>query len=215
MISLRDVSKVFRTNNGWRVVLEPTSLELPRGRHIGILGRNGAGKSTLIRMIAGSEPITTGRIERRVKVSWPLGLSSAFHPELTGRENLRFVARIYDADLRHVTRYVQEFAELGDYFDMPINTYSSGMAAKLAFGLSMAISFECYLVDELTSVGDAWFRQKCERAFAERRTTAGLIMVSHNPATIRTYCDMGLVLKDGRLTLYDDLETAIKVYSEG
>lgn len=215
MIELHDVSKAYRTHKGWRVILEPTTLELPKGRHIGILGRNGMGKSTLIRMIAGTEAPTSGKIIRRTKVSWPLGLSNAFHGELTGRENLRFVARIYDADIDDVTRYVEDFAELGDYFDMPLETYSSGMSARLAFGLSMAINFECYLVDELTSVGDAWFREKCENAFAERRAKSGLVMVSHNAGTIRSYCDMGLVLADGHLTLYEDLEKAIHHYGEG
>jgi len=215
MIVFRDVSKAYRTNRGWRVILEPTTIELPRNRRIGILGRNGMGKSTLIRLIAGTESPSSGRIERQVSVSWPLGFSSGFHGELTGRENLRFISRIYGADIDYVTDYVEEFSELGDYFDMPVETYSSGMSARLAFGLSMAIRFECYLVDELTSVGDAWFRDKCEQAFAARRRDSGLIMVSHNAGTIRTYCDMGIVLRDGRMTAYDDLEMAIADYSEG
>ena len=215
MIVFRDVSKAYRTNRGWRVILEPTTIELPRNRRIGILGRNGMGKSTLIRLIAGTESPSSGRIERKVSVSWPLGFSSGFHGELTGRENLRFISRIYGADIDYVTDYVEEFSELGDYFDMPVETYSSGMSARLAFGLSMAIRFECYLVDELTSVGDAWFRDKCEQAFAARRRDSGLIMVSHNAGTIRTYCDMGIVLRDGRMTAYDDLEMAIADYSEG
>jgi capsular polysaccharide transport system ATP-binding protein len=215
MIDFRHVSKAYRTNRGWRVVLEPTSLELPRKRRIGILGRNGMGKSTLIRLIAGTEQPTSGVITRHVSVSWPLGFASGFHPELTGRENLRFIARIYGANINYVTSYVQDFAELGDYFDMPIETYSSGMSARLAFGLSMAIHFECYLVDELTSVGDAWFREKCEQAFAARRMESGLVMVSHSSATIRSYCDMGIVLRDGHMTVYEDLERAIEDYAEG
>lgn len=215
MIDFHEVSKAYRTNRGWRVVLEPTSLELPRKRRIGILGRNGMGKSTLIRLIAGTEQPSSGVIKRHVSVSWPLGFSSGFHGELTGRENLRFIARIYGADINYVTSYVEEFAELGDYFDMPIETYSSGMSARLAFGLSMAIQFECYLVDELTSVGDAWFREKCEQAFASRRMESGLVMVSHSADTIRAYCDMGIVLRDGRMIVYDELERAIADYSEG
>jgi len=215
MIDFHQVSKAYRTNRGWRVVLEPTSIGLPHRRRIGILGRNGMGKSTLIRMIAGSEQPSSGVIRRNVSVSWPLGFSSGFHGELTGRENLRFIARIYGANISYVTSYVEEFAELGDYFDMPIQTYSSGMSARLAFGLSMAIQFECYLVDELTSVGDAWFREKCEQAFASRRMNSGLVMVSHSADTIRTYCDMGIVLRDGRMIVHDDLERAIADYSEG
>lgn len=215
MIELINVSKAYRVGQGRRVILNPTTITLPAYAHIGILGRNGAGKSTLIRMIAGTEAPDSGRIVRHAKVSWPLGFSGSFHGELTGRENLSFIARIYGSDIRYVTRFVEEFSELGEYFDMPVRTYSSGMAGRLAFGLSMAIDFDYYLVDELTSVGDAWFRDKCERAFAARRENSGLIMVSHNPGTIRAYCDMALVLRNAELEVYADIEEAIEAYSEG
>jgi capsular polysaccharide transport system ATP-binding protein len=213
-IVLHRVSKGYRTVSGRRVILENQSIALPAWRHIGVLGRNGAGKSTLLRLIGGVERPDSGRIVRGVRVSWPLGFSGGFHPEMTAVENLRFICRVYGVDHRWVFEYVSDFSELGEYLHMPVKTYSSGMRAKLAFGLSLAINFDCFLIDEITAVGDAWFRKKAEAAFAERRKTSGLIMVSHSPNTIRKFCDMGLVLRGGRLELYDDLSEAVKRYSE-
>ncbi|MDE1231502.1 ABC transporter ATP-binding protein [Vibrio aestuarianus] len=187
-------------------------MNFPKGRNIGLLGVNGAGKSTLLRMIAGSEAPTTGVIKRNVKMSWPLGFSGGFNGSMTGAENLRFVSRIYGADIKQVTEFVKEFSELGDYLDMPIRSYSSGMKARLAFGLSMAIDFDCYLVDEITGVGDRRFQEKCRDAFKARSEKSSLIMVSHSMPTLKEHCDMGLVLSGGELTFYEDINDAIDNY---
>lgn len=212
MIDLINVSKVYKTPKGKKQVLKPCTLTFPKGRNIGLLGVNGAGKSTLLRMISGSEAPTTGTIKRNVKMSWPLGFAGGFNGSLTGAENLRFVARIYGADVKQVTAFVKEFSELGDYLDMPIKSYSSGMKARLAFGLSMAIDFECYLVDEITGVGDRRFQEKCRDAFKERSFKSSLIMVSHSMPTIKEHCDMGAVLSDGELKFYEDINQAIDTY---
>lgn len=212
MIELQNVSKTYPTAKGLKHILKPVDLRFPKGRNIGLLGINGAGKSTLLRMIAGSEAPTTGRIIRNVRMSWPLGFSGGFNGSLTGAENMRFVCRIYGQKIKRVEEFVREFSELGDYLDMPIRTYSSGMKARLAFGLSMAIDFDCYLVDEITGVGDRSFQEKCRDAFKERSKTSSLIMVSHNMPTLKEHCDMGLVLNNGELSFYEDIDQAIEKY---
>ncbi|CZF80147.1 Polysialic acid transport ATP-binding protein KpsT [Grimontia celer] len=212
MIELVNVSKRYKTPNGIKQVLKPCSFTFPQGRNIGLLGVNGAGKSTLLRMIAGSEAPTTGKIVRNVKMSWPLGFSGGFNGSLTGYENLRFVTRIYGEDIQRVEAFVREFSELGDYLNMPIKSYSSGMKARLAFGLSMAMDFECYLVDEITGVGDRRFQEKCRDAFKARSEHASIIMVSHSMPTLKEHCDMGAVLDRGELKFYEDINEAIDTY---
>ena len=187
MIRLRNVTKTYRMKAGRRLILDDLSVDFVPGVNVGILGRNGAGKSTLMRIIGGAITPDRGTVERTSRVSWPIGFSGCFHGSLTGRENLRFVCRIYKADIRQVTSFVEDFTELEDYLDMPVKTYSSGMAAKLAFGLSMAIGFDFYLIDELTAVGDASFRQKSQRVFLERKSTSTLLVVSHQIATIKQH----------------------------
>lgn len=212
MIELINVSKRYKTSNGYKQILNSSNIRFPKGRNIGLLGVNGAGKSTLLRLIAGSESPTTGKIIRNVKMSWPLGFSGGFNGSLTGYENLRFVTRIYGEDIRRVSAFVQDFSELGDYLNMPIKSYSSGMKARLAFGLSMAMDFECYLVDEITGVGDRRFQEKCRDAFKERSQRSSIIMVSHSMATLKEHCDMGAVLSKGELTFYEDIHEAIDIY---
>ena len=160
MIELRNICKAYRTNHGWNQVLDDISISFPAGRNIGIFGLNGVGKSTLLRMIAGVEPPETGEIYRDINISWPIGFSGGFLPHSSGRDNTRFIARIYNANMNEVENYVKEFSELGEYYDMMYYTYSAGMKARLAFAISMAIEFECYLVDEITSVGDMRFQKK-------------------------------------------------------
>ncbi len=213
MIRFRNVSKSYRAGTSHKQILTDATFTLP-WRNIAILGVNGAGKSTLIRMLAGSELPDDGDIRRDVSVSWPLGFDGGFHGSLSGIENLRFICRIYDRDMEEVSNFVAEFAELGRYLYMPIKTYSSGMRARLAFALSMAIDFDCYLIDELTAVGDARFQERCAREFGRKREQSRIIMVSHSESTVREYCDMGGVLIDGRLDLYDDLDSAILAYRE-
>ena len=214
MIELQHVYKSYPLKEGKHVVLNYINLRIEEGRNLAILGLNGAGKSTLIRIIGGAEPPDSGRVIRTSRVSWPIGFSGGFHGSLTGRENLRFVSRIYGADIKKVTKYVEDFAELGPYLDMPIKTYSSGMKSKLAFGLSMAISFDFYLIDEAFSVGDAAFREKAAKALKERTAQSTLIFVSHSTAAVRQACVCGAVLNAGTLVYFPVLEDAIKHYSE-
>jgi capsular polysaccharide transport system ATP-binding protein len=208
MISLRDACKSYRAGHERRLILDHVTLDLPSGRSIGIFGANGAGKSTLVRLIAGVEPLDRGRLLRTHRVSFPLGFGGTFHPHLTGRENIRFLARIYGANEAETLDYVERFAELGSYFRAPLETYSSGMQARLAFGACLAIRFDLYLIDEVTAVGDARFRRKCLEAFEARAAQSDVIIVSHDESTLRAWCDMGAVLHGGQLELYEHLDDA-------
>ena len=212
MIALDRVSKVYRTRNGRKTVLDNVNVTFESGHNFGILGVNGAGKSTLIRLLAGSEIPNFGVIRRYARVSFPLGFGGTFHGALSGRENVAFIARIYGARMRNVLEYVETFSELGQYLHMPVNTYSAGMRARLAFATSFALDFDLYLIDEVIEVGDQRFRQKCAEAFHERMRYSDIIIVTHNTHTLRQYCDRGAILADGQLTLFDDIETAIGRY---
>ena len=212
MIRMDRVKKHYNAAGHRKVILDRVSATFETGHSYGLLGVNGAGKSTTMRLLAGSELPTGGRIVKDARVSWPLGFAAGFHPTMSGMANLKFVARAYGEDERRVSRFVDEFAELGDYINAPVKTYSSGMMARLAFGLSMAIAFDCYLVDEITSVGDARFQKRCRDAFEARRRNADVIMVSHDMGTIQSYCDRGMVLVDGQLIVFDDVASAIETY---
>lgn len=212
MVQFEDVVKTFKLKHGKRVVLDKVTATFPTRSRIGILGRNGAGKSTLLSLIGGGEPVDSGRIRRSGRVSFPLGFSGAFHRYHSARQNISFLAHIYGMDAQRVTEWIEDFAELGPYFDLPLATYSSGMMARVTFGTSFAFDFDVYLVDEAIEVGDARFRAKCAAAFAERLETASLIMVSQNPATIRQYCRTGAVLNRGKLTMYQTIDEAFEAY---
>ncbi len=214
MIEFIDVSKFYPVKRGRKTILDQVSFRFPDHQNVGVLGRNGAGKSTLLRLIAGSELPDSGQILRRGKFSWPLGFSGGFNPELSGEENLRFVSRIYNADLKEVLAFVKDFSELGKSIKEPVRSYSSGMRSKLAFGLSLAIDFDVYLIDEVMAVGDAQFRKKSKAAFEERRQTSSLVVVSHDMNTIRNYSDVIIILDQQQLKIYEDIELAIKTYQE-
>lgn len=215
MVILDGVTKTYRTTGGGRrAVLRDATIAFPAGLKVGVLGPNGAGKSTLLRLIAGTEPTDQGRIHRHGRVSFPLGFTGTFHPDLSGRENLQFLARIYGLDARAMVDSVADFAELDSYMDAPIAQYSSGMLAKLAFGASLAIDFDVYLVDELTEVGDARFRARSVTAFRDRLRHASLILVSHNSQTIRSLCDCCAILWNGTLTAFDTVDEALDRYAE-
>lgn len=209
MIVFDGVSKNYRTRDGRRTILSDVNFTLKRGDAIGICGHNGAGKSTLLQLIAGVEKQSSGSIHRTMSISWPIGYASAFQSSLTGADNVRFIARIYDRPIQETLDFVDDYAELGSYLSMPIRTYSAGMMARLAFAASLAVEFDCYLVDEVTAAGDARFRQRCHDALMQRRDEGTLIMVSHDPATLRQYCDSGALVADGKFTRFDDLEEAI------
>jgi capsular polysaccharide transport system ATP-binding protein len=214
MIRLDNIYKYYRTNGHLKVVLDHVSLDFMAGRSYGILGVNGAGKSTLMRILAGTELPNGGQITRRTRVSWPLGFTGGLHPRLTGRENVLFVARIYGQDPRRTIEFVEDFAEIGAYINAPINTYSSGMSARLAFGLSMAIDFECYLIDEVMAVGDARFAARCRTEFEKRKRKSDIIMISHNMSAIQEYCSRGIVLAAGRIYEFPDVDEAIEHYKK-
>lgn len=214
MIELIDLEKSYLTRHGRRPIIRPTNFVFYRGANTAVLGLNGAGKSTLLRLIGGVERPDRGRVVRSVSVSSPIGLTNAFNGELTGAENLKFVCRIYGRDIAETTEFVREFSELGPYFYEPIRTYSSGMKARLMFGLNMAIDFQVYLIDEGLSVGDASFRRKCHEAFAERRSRSDIIMTAHSMSTIREFCTSAVVVDNGRVVPFEDLDAAEEYYME-
>ena len=214
MIELQVVSKHYHLSQGFHVVFDALSLTIERGEKIGILGRNGAGKSTLIRLISGAELPTKGLVLRNMSVSWPLAFGGAFQGSLTGLDNLKFICRVYGVDYRDKIAYVQEFAELGKYFREPVKIYSSGMRSRLAFAISLAIEFDCFLIDEIISVGDARFHQKCQYELFENRKDRAMVMVSHEVHNIRDHCDKAYVLHRGKLYPFSDVDTAYDFYNQ-
>lgn len=217
MIRIENLSKSYPTPQGRHYVFKDLNIELPSGKSVAIIGRNGAGKSTLLRMIGGIDRPDSGRIITDSTISWPVGLAGGFQGSLTGRENVKFVARLYATrdELKEKVAFVEEFAELGKYFDMPIKTYSSGMKSRLGFGLSMAFKFDYYLVDEVTAVGDARFKQKCAELFKERHKEASFLMVSHSLNSLKEFCDIALFAgRDNKIAYYPCVDDAIAAYKE-
>lgn len=210
MIRLENLTKTFILHGERKTVADRLNVTFPSRTAVALLGRNGAGKTTLLKMIAGNEEPTSGRILSTGTISWPVGFAGAFHPELTGAQNTRFVARIYGIDTDALIRFVEDFAELGRHFYLPFRTYSSGMRSRLAFGVSMGIPFETYLIDEVTSVGDASFKAKSSLYLNKRLEKSGAIMVSHSMGMVRKICSAAVILEDGHLTWYDDLDEAIE-----
>lgn len=197
MIKIENLTKSYRTSTGRHYVFKDLNIELPSGKSVAFIGRNGAGKSTLLRMIGGIDRPDSGKIITNKTISWPVGLAGGFQGSLTGRENVKFVARLYakQEELKEKIEFVEEFAELGKYFDMPIKTYSSGMRSRLGFGLSMAFKFDYYIVDEVTAVGDARFKEKCAHYFKERHKESSFLMVSHSLNSLKEYCDVVIYIK--------------------
>ncbi|MFC0201910.1 ABC transporter ATP-binding protein [Paracoccus rhizosphaerae] len=212
MIHLQNLSKTYTLNGKHKVVADDITATFPSGVSVALLGRNGAGKSSLLRMISGAMLPSSGKILSTGTISWPVGFAGSFSGELTGEQNCRFVARIYGVNTDELLYFVEDFAELGDHFRLPIRTYSSGMRSRLAFGLSMAVPFDTYLVDEVSAVGDAAFRAKSNRVFNQRMSTSGAIVVAHSMPLLRQICHMGAVLERGKLTFFDNVEDAIQMH---
>ena len=210
MIHLDRLTKYFPMRGGRKVIVENLTATFPTGASVALLGRNGAGKSTLLKLIAGTIRPTSGQVLSTGSISYPVGFAGSFHPDLTGIQNTRFVARLYGVDTDDLVDFVQDFAELGRHFYMPFRTYSAGMKARLSFGVSMGIPFDTYLVDEVTSVGDGAFRRKSVELFEDRRKKAGAIVVSHSPAMIKATCTMGAVMENGVLKFYDNIDEALE-----
>ncbi|MDU9006555.1 ABC transporter ATP-binding protein [Sedimentitalea todarodis] len=212
MIRFENLTKSFRIKGERKLVIDNLNLTLPTGRSLALLGRNGAGKSTLLKMIAGTMNPDSGRIVSDGTLSWPVGFGGSFHGELTGAQNVRFIARIYGVDTQELMSFVEDFSELGKSFYMPVRSYSSGMRSRLTFGASMGIHFDTYLVDEVTAVGDAVFKRKSRAVFIERMKYSSAIMVSHSMGQLRQFCDSGIVLENGQMQYFDDLEEAIAMH---
>ncbi|CFQ33898.1 MULTISPECIES: ABC transporter ATP-binding protein [Yersinia] len=215
MIKIENLTKSYRTPAGRHYVFKDLNVELPSGKSVALIGRNGAGKSTLLRVIGGIDRADSGQIHTDKTISWPVGLAGGFQGSLTGRENVKFVARLYatHSELREKVAFVEAFAELGKYFDMPIKTYSSGMKSRLGFGLSMAFKFDYYLVDEVTAVGDAKFKRKCADVFKARHEEASFLMVSHSLGSLKEFCDVALFIgRDNQVKYFDSVDEAIAVY---
>lgn len=209
MIQLTNLTKTFHTSGLHKVVLDDVSAVFPTGESVALLGRNGAGKSSLLKIIAGTMDPDHGTVESDGTVSWPVGYAGSFHPELTGAQNVRFIARVYGVDTDELLDFVADFAELGEHFHMPVRTYSSGMRGRLAFGLSMGVDFDTYLVDESTATGDAAFRKKSSAYFLDRLSKRSAVVVSHGIKLLRQICTAGAVLEEGKLVYYTDIEAAI------
>ncbi|WP_343677645.1 ABC transporter ATP-binding protein [Comamonas testosteroni] len=219
MIIVSNVHKRYQTPHGaGRWILKGINLTIPPKVSVGLVGRNGAGKSTLLNLIGGVDTPTKGTVERRSRVSWPMGYGGGLQGSLTGRQNAKFVSRLHGFDsLQAMTEkisYIQDFSELGSSFDEPVRTYSSGMKSRLQFGLSLAFDFDVYISDEATSAGDASFRKKASDAFKRIADRSGLIMVSHSDGTLREFCQAGIWLHDGQVYWFDDIEDALKNYKD-
>lgn len=214
MITCENINKVYKLGSGQKHVLKDVNLEVEKGDRIALLGRNGAGKSTLIKLLGGVEMPTSGKIHRRMSLSWPLGFAGGFQGSLTGYDNARFIARIYDRDYSEMRAFVEDFTELGRQLAMPVKTYSSGMRARLAFALSLAIEFDCYLIDEIILVGDQNFQRKCHYELFEKRTDRSMILASHSTETVREYCNRAVIIDQGRATTYEDVHQAVDIYTQ-
>lgn len=213
MIVCRNICKAYIHGRVRKNVLNDVNLVVERGQRIALLGRNGAGKSTLIKLIGGVEMPTSGKITRQMSVSWPLGFAGGFQGSLTGYDNARFIARIYQRGYSQIRDFVEEFTELGQQLKMPVKTYSSGMRARLAFALSLAIEFDCYLIDEIILVGDQNFHRKCYHELFEKRKDRAMILASHSTEVVREYCDRAVIIHQGMAKDYGDVNLALDIYS--
>lgn len=217
MIELRGLTKSYPSRLGRKYVFRDLNFSFPDGASIGLIGRNGAGKSTLLRLLGGIDQPDHGQVVSDKRISFPVGLSGSFNATLTGRENVEFVCRIHGshgADLRERVRFVREFARIGEHFDLPIRSYSSGMRSRVAFGLSMAFDFDYYLIDEVMAVGDAQFKAMSREVMMQRLKDANVILTSHNMGDIRQYCNVVLLVDHGRVVLYEDVEAGIAAYQD-
>ncbi|MGS2744317.1 ABC transporter ATP-binding protein [Halomonas sp. LS-001] len=216
MIEVKNLYKRYHNHHGSDWVLKDINLTFPKNVSVGLIGANGAGKSTLLKLIAGMDTPERGEVIRHSRVSWPVGLSGGMQSNMTGRQNVKFVARAQGSgpdDVKRVIQFVEDFAEIGDAFDEPIRTYSSGMRSRISFGLSLAFNFDVYISDEATAVGDRAFKAKAKELFESKVGQASIIMVSHSDGILRDLCQAGVYLKQGRATWFDDVNEAIDAYN--
>jgi capsular polysaccharide transport system ATP-binding protein len=213
-IFLEDVSKTYPAQHGNVEIFNNVSMDIQYGEKVGILGRNGAGKSTLMRLISGAELPSSGRIRRTMTASWPLALSGGFQGTLTGMDNIRFISRVYDLDLKEAVAFVEEFSELGRFLREPVKIYSSGMRARLAFAISMVVDFDCFLIDEVIAVGDQRFREKCQAELFQRRRDRAMVIISHDPNFVRDHCEKAFVVSEKSLLQFPAVDDAYEFYIE-
>lgn len=207
-----NIVKIFEGDHGTVHALNGVSFRVGAGERIGILGANGSGKSTLIRILAGVLQPTSGEVRRGLSLSWPLALSGGFEGQLTGYDNVRFLSRLYGLPFHETFDYVTDFSELGRHMYMPVRFYSDGMRMRLAFALSLAMNFECYLIDEVILVGDRRFQLKCHDELFGKRRSCGMIMAVHDAGVIKEFCQSALILKGGRGRVLSDLSLAERIY---
>jgi capsular polysaccharide transport system ATP-binding protein len=215
MIELDSLTKSYPTRHGRRYVFRDLSFRFPPKANIGLIGRNGAGKSTLLRLLGGIDTPDRGRVVTDASISWPVGLTGGFLQTLSARENIQFVCRVhgrFGAEQREIVRFVEQFAEIGEYFDLPVRSFSSGMRSRVAFGMSMAFDFDYYLIDEVMAVGDPQFRSKSKDVLLARLAHANVILTSHNVADIRQFCDIVVHVDQGKAVVYEDVEAGIRAY---
>jgi len=198
-------------------VVRDINFRVAPGESVGLIGVNGAGKSTLLKLLTGTAIPTEGAISVQGKVSALLELGMGFHPEFTGRQNVILAGRMQgmsQQEISHLIPSIQDFAEIGAYFDQPVRTYSSGMFVRLAFSVATAVRPDVLIVDEALAVGDAYFQHKSFariRNFRDQGTT--LLFVSHDPGAIKSLCNRALLLGGGKLILDADPETVLDHYN--
>lgn len=212
MIECFNLTKRYCTRSGYNVCIDNVSFSIKRGERLGILGKNGSGKSTLIRLIAGIERPTSGYVKRSMSVSWPLAFDGGFQGSLSGIDNIKFISRIYEVDYLECLDFVSAFSELGTTLREPVKHYSSGMRARLAFALTLSVDFDCMLIDEVISVGDSRFQQKCHDELFGKKPERSIILVSHHHDVVTNYCTHAAILQNGSLLICDDIDSAYAVY---
>lgn len=203
----------YRRSASKAPIFSDLSFSLKRKGRLAILGRNGQGKSTLIKILGGVLRPTEGQIEWSMSASWPIGFGGGFQGSMSGLDNIKFLARLYRRNFSLTLERVDSFAELGPALRLPVKHYSSGMRARLAFGLSLAIEFDCYLIDELVAVGDARFQQKCQDELFGRRGDRAFMMSSHDMHMVASLCDRALLIENGKVKLFEDVGEAVEIYT--
>ncbi|SFD69787.1 ABC transporter ATP-binding protein [Roseivivax sediminis] len=213
MLEFDTVSKSFWTGSHRKVILDRVSFQVDLGESLGVLAPNGTGKTTLIKMMAGLEKPDEGQIRRNCRVSFPLGFMGGVISKISARENARYIARLYGLDPDYVEAFCRWLCGLGEYFDQPLGTYSSGMKARFTFSLMLALDFDIYLIDEgMPSSTDVGFNKRAGDILAERLRTTTIIIVSHQPDVLEKFARKAAVLMDGQLHMFESLEEAKRLY---
>ena len=199
--------------------VDNVSFTIKRGESVALFGRNGAGKSTILKIVTGVTFPTEGEVKVNGRVSALLELTAGFDTELSGRENIMLKGQIMglkDEDIKALEPTIVEFADLGDYIDQPVRTYSSGMKARLGFAININIDPEILIIDEALSVGDAQFKKKCINRVNEvmEKDNITLLFVTHATGVAQEFCKRGILMKNGKLIYDSDIGSAVKKYED-